>query len=129
MADHRTFPVYKGTDGLMSTLRRQVGSFIRFHRERAGLSQAELGDKVGKALETIGRIERGKISPSLDTLEAIATALDVEVREFFGAGSVAAKTRKDDPLSKLLDRVVALSDDDLEWANKLIALAMSRRDK
>ena len=113
----------------MSTLRRQVGSFIRFHRERAGLSQAELGDKVGKALETIGRIERGKISPSLDTLEAIATALDVEVREFFGAGSVAAKTRKDDPLSKLLDRVVALSDDDLEWANKLIALAMSRRDK
>jgi transcriptional regulator with XRE-family HTH domain len=113
----------------MSTLRRQVGALIRHHRERAGLSQAELGDKIGKALETIGRIERGKASPSLETLEAIAIALKVEARDLFGAGEFAAKSRQDDPLSKLLDRVSSLSDSDIEWADKLLALALTRRSK
>jgi transcriptional regulator with XRE-family HTH domain len=113
----------------MSTLRRQVGSFIKRQRERADLSQAELGDKVGKSLETIGRIERGKLSPSLDTLEAIAAVLRVDVRDLFGAGDFAAQTRKDDPLTKLLDRVISLNDEDAEWIGKLVAVALTKRSK
>jgi len=111
----------------MSTLRRQVGLFIKRHRDRAGLSQAELGDRVGKSLETIGRIERGKLSPSLTTLEAIAAALQVEVRELFGAGDFSVKSRKDDPVTKVLDRVLALSDEDAEWVGRLIVVALARR--
>lgn len=113
----------------MSTLRRQVGLLIKRHRDRAGLSQAELGDRVGKSLETIGRIERGKLSPGLDTLEAIATALQVDLRDLFGAGEFSAKTRREDPLAKLMDRVLSLSDEDAEWIGKLIAVALIGRGK
>ena len=102
---------------------------IKVHRDRAGLSQAELGDKVGKSLETIGRIERGKLSPGLDTLEAIATALNVAPRDLFGSGDFAANTRKDDSVSKLIDRVMTLSDEDADWINKLIAVALARRSR
>lgn len=113
----------------MSTLRRQVGSFIRQHRERAGLSQAELGDKVGKALETIGRIERGKLSPSLETLEAIAIALNVDIRDLFGVGDHPAKSTKDSPLAKLLDRLVVMSDDDIDWLSRLVNVALTRKGR
>lgn len=113
----------------MPTLRRQVGSLVRRHRERAGLSQAELGERIGKALETVGRIERGQASPSLETLEAISVALQVDVRDLFGAGEFAARTRKEDPLAKLVERVSALSDEDIDWAEQLIALALRKRTK
>jgi transcriptional regulator with XRE-family HTH domain len=114
---------------IMSTLRRQIGAMVRHHRELAGLTQAELGDKVGKALESIGRIERGEITPSLKTLEELAAALQVDVRDFFEAGSFAVKDRKGDPLAKILERLSALNADDLEWADKLIVLALSRKSR
>ncbi|RRN63457.1 helix-turn-helix domain-containing protein [Caulobacter sp. 602-1] len=111
----------------MSTLRRQVGAMVRHHRERAGLTQAELADRVGKALETIGRIERGQAAPSFDTLESFAKVLEVDARDFFGSGEFAAKARRSDPLPRVLDRLAGLSDEDIEWADKLLTLALSRK--
>lgn len=113
----------------MSTLRRQIGALVRHHREMAGLTQAELGDKVGKALESIGRIERGEITPSLKTLEELARALKVDVRAFFGAGEFAAKERKGDPLARILDKLSGLDADDLDWIDKTIAHVLSRKSR
>lgn len=109
----------------MTTLRRQVGILVRHYRERSGIKQAELGDRVGKSLETIGRIERGATAPSLELLEKLATALDVEPRDLLGSGSFAAKSRKGDPLAKVLDRLAGLDDGEIERADKLLALALS----
>lgn len=111
----------------MSILRRQIGAMVRHHRELAGLTQAELGDKVGKALESIGRIERGEITPSIKTLEQLAQALSVDVRDFFGAGDFAVKDRKGDPLVRILDRLSSLGPDDLDWIDKMLALVLSRK--
>lgn len=105
----------------MSSLRRQVGTKVRHYRERAGLTQTELGDLIGKSLETIGRIERGTTAPSLSLLEKLADALKVEPRDLLGTGSHAAKTRKADPLALIIDRLAGLSDADLARAEKLLA--------
>ncbi len=43
-------------------------SLIREARMRAGLSQAQLADRSGKAKVQIGRWETGLVAPSLDTL-------------------------------------------------------------
>jgi len=108
----------------MTTLRRQVGNMVRHHRERAGVTQAELGDLVGKSLETIGRIERGATAPSLALLEKLAAALKVDPRDLLGVGNFAAKSRRADPLAKLLDKVAGLSDAEIERAEKLLTIAM-----
>jgi len=111
----------------MSTLRRQVGAMVRHHRERAGLTQGELADKTGNALETISRIERGKSAPSFTTIEKFTEALGVDARDLFGAGPYAAQAGRNDPLVRTIERLSTLSAADLEWAEKLLALALSRK--
>lgn len=41
---------------------------IRQARQRAGLNQTELAERVGKSKVQIGRWENGQVAPSLDTL-------------------------------------------------------------
>jgi DNA-binding XRE family transcriptional regulator len=44
-------------------------------RQKAGLSQAELAARAGIRQETISRIESGKVTPTVRTMEAIDEAL------------------------------------------------------
>ena len=57
-----------------------VGARLRQLRERAGLSLDQLADLTGGVVggSAIGRIERGERSPTLETMQALAHALDVE---------------------------------------------------
>jgi HTH-type transcriptional regulator/antitoxin HipB len=54
----------------------QIGERIRALREAQGLSQRELGERVGSTQPAIARLEAGGVNPSLATLERIATALE-----------------------------------------------------
>src|SRR5215210_2218324 len=56
---------------------------IRALREKKGLSQRELAERVGTTQSAIARLEGGNISPSLPTLDKIAHALDAEVNLSF----------------------------------------------
>lgn len=47
---------------------RNIGSHIRSLRDAKGLSQEELGEKVGLTRDSVGGIERGKIYPRGDFL-------------------------------------------------------------
>lgn len=53
-------------------------------RGAAGLTQQQLADGVGVARQTIGRIERGTVTPRYLTLAALARALQVEVEDLTG---------------------------------------------
>lgn len=52
-------------------------------RTMHGLSRQELADKVGVNYQTIGFIERGDYSPSLELAFAIAGVFQVRVDEVF----------------------------------------------
>jgi transcriptional regulator with XRE-family HTH domain len=56
---------------------------LRRIREEAGLSQAQLARESGVDRATINKIEQGKRSPSIATLENLSRALGVEVADFF----------------------------------------------
>lgn len=69
---------------------KQIGATIRRNRKRLGMSQSELGDRVGLRQETISLIETGNPATRLDTMLAVLAALDLEFR-------VAARSRGADP--------------------------------
>ena len=52
---------------------------IRALREKKGLSQRQLAELVGTTQSALARLEGGRISPSLPTLDRIANALDAEL--------------------------------------------------
>ncbi len=56
-----------------------VGPLVREARERHGLSQDGLAYRALSTQQAISRIERGLVSPSVQTLERIATALGEEL--------------------------------------------------
>lgn len=67
----------------MNNKRLLLGSRIKELRKKAGLSQEELSEKIGIDGKYLSRIEVGKRSPSLETLEGIADALNVEMKDLF----------------------------------------------
>jgi predicted transcriptional regulator len=52
---------------------------LRALREKKGVSQRELAERVGTTQSAIARLEAGSVSPSLPTLDKIAHALGAEV--------------------------------------------------
>ena len=64
-------------------LRRHTGARIRDLRIARRLSQERLGEASGLDRRTISLIERGEMSPTLDSLIRITTALGVPLRSLF----------------------------------------------
>ncbi|GFO58754.1 hypothetical protein GMST_10790 [Geomonas silvestris] len=67
----------------MGMKRALLGARIKELRRRVGMSQDQLAERVGIEGKYISRIEVGRRSPSLETLEKIADSLDVEMKELF----------------------------------------------
>jgi transcriptional regulator with XRE-family HTH domain len=61
----------------------RVGSRIRQLRENRGVTQAELQKKSLVSRSYLSRIESGQMTPSLGTLEKIALALGLPLKDFF----------------------------------------------
>ncbi|OBA06002.1 hypothetical protein A9P44_03525 [Paenibacillus polymyxa] len=60
-----------------------VGERIRYLRKNRGLTQEQLGEKVDLPQSYIGGIERGEKNISLNTLERIIIALEVDANDVF----------------------------------------------
>lgn len=54
-----------------------IAASLRRERRRAGLSLAELGRRAGVAKSTVSQLEAATGNPSIETLWAISTALDI----------------------------------------------------
>lgn len=60
-----------------------IGGNIKKYREKAGLTQAELAEKVGIGTASVSRIERGEKRMRLETLHAFADTLEISVGLLF----------------------------------------------
>lgn len=63
-----------------------LGREIRRHRKAMGISQEELGGRIGRHRNHIGCLERAERSPSFEMLVDIAKALNVPISALFGEG-------------------------------------------
>lgn len=77
----------------MSSLKKLLGQRIRELRQQKNLKQYELARKVDFDPNYISRIEIGVSSPSLEAIEKIAKALQIEPKELFDIGHFESKQR------------------------------------
>jgi transcriptional regulator with XRE-family HTH domain len=55
------------------------GDLIREARLRAGLTQTELGSRIGKPQSVIARWERGDVIPSFETLRQVVRGCELDL--------------------------------------------------
>lgn len=67
----------------MNTTKELLGARIKELRKQCGISQDQLAERIDIDPKHVSRIEVGRSYPSLDTLEKIALALNVELKDFF----------------------------------------------
>ena len=63
-----------------------IGDRIRALREQRGLSQGQIEKRTGLLRCYISRVENGHTVPSIDTVEKLASALDVPLYQIFWDG-------------------------------------------
>jgi transcriptional regulator with XRE-family HTH domain len=69
-----------------------VGSRIRKFRKGRGMSQGELGEKLGVTFQQVQKYENGKNRVSASRLQMISTALDVPVEQLFTDSAGTSRT-------------------------------------
>jgi transcriptional regulator with XRE-family HTH domain len=60
--------------------RQRIGQDIAQLRKEKGMTQQDMTDATGVQRNHISRIEQGRYSVGFDTLQAIADALDADIR-------------------------------------------------
>lgn len=63
---------------IRTNLVEEIGKKIKSARRRKGLTQSQLATRIGLSdHSSISKIEKGKLNPSLEIIESIANALQV----------------------------------------------------
>ena len=81
----------------MSDIAKIIGQRIRNYRTQKGLSQEKLAELAGCHPTYIGQLERGEKNATLESVEKIASAMDIYLSELFdklgksGGDNIAAK--------------------------------------
>jgi transcriptional regulator with XRE-family HTH domain len=101
---------------------------IRVIRKRRGLTQEALAEEVERTVDAISQLERGRSLPSFETLERLALALDVPIRDFFDVGKGDDDSMQPTRLlAMILDIARGLPDKDLQMAAQLLEVVGSKK--
>jgi transcriptional regulator with XRE-family HTH domain len=61
----------------------RIGEVLRRFREKKGLLLSEVSSRAAISVSMLSQIERGGVSPSIDTLFSVCGALELEISEVF----------------------------------------------
>jgi transcriptional regulator with XRE-family HTH domain len=98
-----------------------IGDRLRQERTRAGISQRELARRLGLSASLISQLESGTSKPSVGTLYAIVTELDLSLDKVIRGDDYQAEPgttlsdEKLDPLVHPQDRQVIELDSGVRW--------------
>jgi transcriptional regulator with XRE-family HTH domain len=67
------------------SIAESIGNQVRNLRRKLDLTGAELADQAGLSAGMLSKIENGSVSASIDSLEALARALNVPLTTFFAS--------------------------------------------
>jgi transcriptional regulator with XRE-family HTH domain len=74
-------PASEAPDALSISM--NIGTTIRDYRLQKGMSQGDIEKRTGLLRCYLSRVENGHTVPSLETLQKIARALDLQLSQFF----------------------------------------------
>ena len=66
-----------------------IGTTIRTYRLQKGMSQGDIEKRTGLLRCYLSRVENGHTVPSIETLQKIANAMELQLAEFFSDESVS----------------------------------------
>ena len=95
-----------------------VGARIRAARQRVGLTQAELAGSIVSP-SYLSRLEAGGRSPARETLERLATALDLTVDQLL-SGDLPADHTEADAASRVDQAELLLAGGELDQAMRIV---------
>ncbi len=72
----------------VKSISSNIGSTIRDYRLQKGMSQGDIEKRTGLLRCYLSRVENGHTVPSLETLQKIAGALDLQLSQFFAEDPV-----------------------------------------
>jgi transcriptional regulator with XRE-family HTH domain len=72
-----------------STIAANIGATIRALRLQKSMSQGDIEKKTGLLRCYLSRVENGHTVPSLETLQKIAYALDIQLAQFFSDETIS----------------------------------------
>jgi len=111
---------------MSDNIKRAIGSRIRAARMAKKLTQEQLAELIGKSVQTVSSLERGKSLPALDTLATLAQALDTP--QHLLLATPAANSRREQKEFEGLLILRGLSNADLNLAiTQLRAIAERER--
>ena len=112
-----------------------MGSFpetLRYLRKRADLTQPELAFKLGISRSTVSMYELGSREPNFETLEAIADFFNVDMNTLTGTevekneSAAIAGSELSEAKRKMIERILTLSDEEIELLDRLADAALDR---
>ena len=110
------------------SLRDRFAARVKEIRRRRGLTQAQLAERIGRSVNAISALERGVSLPNFETLERLADALGISVRDLFDVeGEGVSDPKRERLLAAINATSRSLRDNDLALAAAIIDLLAERR--
>ena len=106
-------------------LGRTIGASIAEMRDRAGMTQEEVAERLGIGLEAISRIERGIVSPNYQRMVEFCEIFECKFSDLARSGS----DRPSDQHDSMLSLVSNLSAPDREAIVEVVARLASHMAK
>ena len=78
----------------MTDIKKLLGSNIKYHRMKLGISQSKLAEMAEMATNYLGLLENGKKFPSAEMIERIAAALGKDSADLFAITPVQQDWKK-----------------------------------
>ncbi len=107
-----------------------VGNRVRELRTRAGLSQTDLGERLGVSFQQVQKYEKGVNRMGASRLIQICEALKVTIVDIFdgvqSATDAAEKTLADPEAMRIARDIQRIENENMRMAVKQLVRAMSR---
>lgn len=88
----------------------QVGKLIRLRRLQLGMSQSELGRRIGVTYQQVQKYEQGLNRVNATSLQVLATALEVQTSYFFSETQPSGRDTLSVVVDDALERFLSLPD-------------------
>lgn len=84
---------------------KEIGSFLQAMRKKAGLSQAEMGERLGVTFQSVSNWERGESLPDTALLVDLARILDTSTDAILGGGTISWHYRRKITVSQMREAI------------------------